>query len=161
MTLQRIVALALVLAVLPFAACDDADPTGTGTCGTGTLTASAAGETFSSECVTLTISNDVLTITGTANIDGSAGANQQQISVTGAATSGSQNPTVATYADVEASDPTGGLTCTAVTLPGLPAPTLTIEALGEDTARGTFAFRATCSDGSTINVTNGRFDIAS
>lgn len=160
-SLRLCVLLPLVLA---FAACDSADP-GDGNnanCDSGSMSATAAGQAFVAECVSIDISNGNLTIAGITNLDGSDGPTQRQINIGGvAASAGTYAPTVATYADVEASNPTGGTLCAASPIPGAGSSTITIEAADATSARGTFSFTAVCpDDGSSVTVANGEFDIS-
>ena len=162
----RPLTLLLALTLAPaFAACDDAAPDdggGTGgnaDCDNGSMTATVDGSSFSAECVILDLSNGLLTVTGVANVTGSSGSDQETITIGGAqAQTGAQTPTVATYAAGD--DPSNIVACASSALPGLPAPSLTIDAVDDDSAAGSFSFTALCpDDGSQVTVT-GDFDVS-
>ncbi len=163
--MRRPLTLLFALALLPAAAgCDSGEPGGPngGACADGSMTATANGQAFTAECVQIDISNGLLTIAGITNFDGSDGPTQRQINIGGAqAQVGTQAPITATYAEIDLNDPQAALTCSASPIPGAGSVTLTIDAIGDDSAKGSFSFTALCpNNGSSVTVTSGQFDIA-
>lgn len=167
--IQRLLPRALGFAlVLSLSACDGNDPGGADNggadngCADGSMTATAGGRSFDAECIQLDVSGNLLTLGGVANADGSDGAMQRAINLAGIpAEVGAHTPTVATYGNVNTANPSDSETCAASPIPGAGGVEVVVEEITESGARGTFAFTALCpSDGSSVQVTSGKFDVS-
>ena len=170
--MNRILTLLLVLVFIPtFAACDSGEPgngngngDGNGSenseCDNGSMSATIDGSPFSAACVTLVISEGFMTISGSENIGGSSGSGQELLTIgLVPASTGNQSAGIATYAIV--GDPSNIVVCTADGIPGIPSTSVTIDAIDDTSASGTFSFTVLCTeDGSEKEIMNGQFDIS-
>lgn len=172
--MNRILILLLIFVFIPtFAACDSGEPgngngngngDGNGTenteCANGSMSATIDGSPFSAACVILDISEGFMTISGVENIGGSSGSGQEILTIgLVPAKTGNQTAGIATYAIV--ADPENIVVCTAVNIPGIPSTSVTIDAIDDTSASGTFSFTVLCpDDGREKTITNGQFDIS-
>lgn len=165
---------ALLASVLLLTACDsNGGSSGDGnTCVDGSLTATAGGSAFASECVSFMLSSGVLSLGALANLDGSDGSTQRQILlvVPNAAEGTTASPIgfIGTYTDGELD----GSQFSGFSTTGLSG-SLTLTTLTDSRAVGTFSFsgpeleiQATAGSagtstptGRTVSVTGGSFDI--
>ena len=173
--MNRILTLLLVFVFIPtFAACDSGESgngngNGNGNdngtenteCANGSMSATIDGSPFSAACVTLAISEGFMAISGVENIGGSSGSDQEMITIVLVpAKTGTQTAGIATYTIVD--DPSNIVVCTAISIPGIPPSTsVTIDAIDDTSARGTFSFTVLCpDDGREKEIMNGQFDIS-
>jgi len=124
------------------------------------MSATIDGSPFSAACVILVISDGFMTISGAENIGGSSGSGQELLTIgLVPANTGNQTAGIATYAIV--GDPSNIVVCTAVSIPGIPSTSVTIDAIDATSASGTFSFTVLCpEDGSEKEIMNGQFDIS-
>lgn len=131
---------------------DDGDNGGLG--GGGTLTASVAGASFNATTIIAGVQNGVLTIGG--NLGASQGGQQEQINLTvNAAAVGTFNfgigGAIGVYSKAES--------ITDLTAYTALSGSITISALDDNGAEGTFSFQGRGNTGTTIQVSDGVFDV--
>lgn len=121
--------------------------------GGGTLSATVAGSSFTATTVTATNSSGVLAIGG--NLGATSPQRQINLTVNGAAAGTYQigiGGAIAVYSQ-------GSSAADLVAYAALSG-SVTIESFSGSGAKGTFNFSARANDGSTIQVTNGQFDVS-
>jgi hypothetical protein len=158
---MRLALVALALVALP--ACDDAGDLvdraacdATGHASEGTVSATADGARFSATCVRGDVTADVLSVAGIDDVvsDG----RQRSVALVVAAAPGAYSVgadgVTATYV-ARADDPDRQPEQTFAAVAG----TVTVEAVSDAAAEGTFAFTARNADGDEVEVTGGRFEV--
>lgn len=161
--------LVLPLFVLALSGCSlfggsDGDDCGSGAVATGSLSATVAGEGFVGICLQGQFDSGTLAVGGNLGAEGTPVQEQINLTIQGAQPGqtyafGLSNPgLIAVYSALDASDPTdasGVYTANAVAGTG----SITVDAVSEAGASGTFSFTGRNNDGQTLAVTSGRFDL--
>jgi len=155
----------LLLAVLTLPACDavsdavdDAACQASGYADSGTVRATVSGDSFSGTCVRVDRESGTLTIVGADNV---VSQNDQEV-ITIAVPSDdlrsydlSNDVATAAFAR-RTEDPNDQGDEVYVATSG----TLTVTAVSDDSAEGTFAFSARNASGATVEVSGGRFNVS-
>ncbi|OZC02069.1 DUF6252 family protein [Rubricoccus marinus] len=161
--------LLLLAFALAFSGCsifggsDDSD-CGSGDLASGSLSATVAGNAFDAVCVQGQLSSGALAIGG--NLGATEGGSQKQINITLPGAQAGQTyqigalgtATIATYSELSIDDPTD-TSRLYTAAPGAGSGSITVDAVSASGASGSFEFTARNSDGQTVAVTGGRFDI--